>query len=191
LDESNEVLTVDCSKAETGLLSRLMSSAGPGSGPYSFRGAPQGTVYLLPRMEALSWLEKGIGEIALQRWMLGNVLNFTYPGHPVNLHHLERLRDSSDSSNNGAAAEAMATTLAGMDAGELDVLRSRLDFAAEALLVSCGRESNLIFRNVRNGTAVERVRKHSSEQAQASELVPEAQTFPSTCRWSLIVVWCR
>jgi hypothetical protein len=175
LDESNEVLTVDCSKAETGLLSRLMSSAGPGSGPYSFRGAPQGTVYLLPRMEALSWLEKGIGEIALQRWMLGNVLNFTYPGHPVNLHHLERLRDSS---SNDAAAEAVTTTLAGMDAGELDVLRSRLDFAAEALLVSCGRESNLIFRNVRNGTAVERVRKHSSEQAQASELVPEAQTFP-------------
>ncbi len=178
MDESNEVLTVDCSKAETGLLSRLMSSAGAGSGPYSFDGAPQGTVYLLPRMEALSWLEKGIGEIALQRWMLGNVLNFTYPGHPVNLHHLERLRDSS---NNGAAAEAM-TTLAGMDAGELDVLRSRLDFAAEALLVSCGRESNLIFRNVRNETAVERVRKHSSEQAQASELVPDAQTFPSTCR---------
>jgi hypothetical protein len=188
LDERNEVLTVDCSKAETGLLSRLMSSAGPGSDPYSFHGAPQGTVYLLPRMEALSWLEKGIGEIALQRWMLGNVLNFTYPGHPVNLHHLERLRDSS---NNGAAAEAMATTLAGMDAGELDVLRSRLDFAAEALLVSCGRESNLIFRNVRNETAVERVRKHSSEQAQASELVPDAQTFPSTCRWSCRVVSYR
>jgi hypothetical protein len=109
--------------------------------------------------------------------MLGNVLNFTYPGHPVNLSHLERLQRSSVEEER----EAMKTTLEGMDAGELDVLRRRLDFAAEAILVSCGRESNLIFRNVRNESAVERARQYS-QQAEASSApssMPDAQ-FPGT-----------
>jgi len=127
---------------------------------------------LLPRVEGVSWKDKGTGEIQFQEWVLNHVINFTYPGLPVNLSDLENLHKA------GKASSDQVEALARMQPEELSDLRQRLNFLTEAILVSCGQESNLLLRNVRDEKAVKRLEDHQSLAVDQNSNKPE--TFPSS-----------